>query len=182
MTTSTPKGYIVLFIEEHMKPNTNKILYKETGRSMVEMLGVLAIIGVLSIGGIAGYTMSMRKHRANQVADALNKYALIIYGICQKYVIDGDLTHINSCHKKTYPTYQESGLSLVPDINFINILSIGESSKTDYNPNEKIDSIILDPYFNNRDICKTAANITGSSSEHQCNQNPPHYTPRIFFK
>ena len=28
----------------------------ESGRSMVEMLGVLAIIGVLSIGGIAGYT------------------------------------------------------------------------------------------------------------------------------
>ena len=27
----------------------------QSGRSMVEMLGVLAIIGVLSIGGIAGY-------------------------------------------------------------------------------------------------------------------------------
>ena len=37
----------------------------ESGRSMVEMLGVLAIIGVLSIGGIAGYTMSMDRHRAN---------------------------------------------------------------------------------------------------------------------
>ena len=29
----------------------------QSGRSMVEMLGVLAIIGVLSIGGIAGYTL-----------------------------------------------------------------------------------------------------------------------------
>ena len=28
----------------------------ENGRSMVEMLGVLAIIGVLSVGGIAGYS------------------------------------------------------------------------------------------------------------------------------
>ena len=28
---------------------------EQTGRSMVEMLGVLAIIGVLSVGGIAGY-------------------------------------------------------------------------------------------------------------------------------
>ena len=26
----------------------------ESGRSMIEMLGVLAIIGVLSVGGIAG--------------------------------------------------------------------------------------------------------------------------------
>ena len=42
---------------------------KEYGRSMIEMLGVLAIIGVLSIGGLAGYTMAMNRHRANQVLD-----------------------------------------------------------------------------------------------------------------
>ena len=41
-------------------------LKNESGRSMVEMLGVLAIIGVLSVGGIAGYKMAMRKHRANE--------------------------------------------------------------------------------------------------------------------
>ena len=29
----------------------------ESGRSMIEMLGVLAIIGVLSVGGIAGYSI-----------------------------------------------------------------------------------------------------------------------------
>ena len=38
----------------------------ESGRSMVEMLGTLAIIGVLSIGGIAGYSYGMDKYRANQ--------------------------------------------------------------------------------------------------------------------
>ena len=43
----------------------------ETGRSMVEMLGVLAIIGVLSIGGIAGYTMAMNKYEANQIVNAV---------------------------------------------------------------------------------------------------------------
>ena len=31
----------------------------ESGRSMVEMLGVLAIIGVLSVGGVAGYHYAM---------------------------------------------------------------------------------------------------------------------------
>ena len=40
---------------------------QETGRSMIEMLGVLAIIGVLSVGGIAGYTTAMRSHRANEI-------------------------------------------------------------------------------------------------------------------
>ncbi len=43
----------------------------ESGRSMVEMLGVLAIIGVLSVGGIAGYTMAMNKYRANEILNAI---------------------------------------------------------------------------------------------------------------
>jgi len=48
----------------------------ELGRSMVEMLGVLAIIGVLSIGGIAGYTLAMNRHRANEILDAATKVAV----------------------------------------------------------------------------------------------------------
>ena len=39
----------------------------EGGRSMIEMLGVLAIIGVLSVGGIAGYTTAMRSYKANEI-------------------------------------------------------------------------------------------------------------------
>ena len=41
------------------------ILSKKTdqsGRSMVEMLGVLAIIGVLSVGGISGYYHVIDEH------------------------------------------------------------------------------------------------------------------------
>ncbi|MDD3669075.1 MAG: hypothetical protein PHX68_02160 [Alphaproteobacteria bacterium] len=49
----------------------------ENGRSMVEMLGVLAIIGVLSIGGILGYTTAMNRHRANQIIDAAAKISVI---------------------------------------------------------------------------------------------------------
>ena len=36
------------------------------GRSMIEMLGVLAIIGVLSVGGIAGYSKAMEKFKINK--------------------------------------------------------------------------------------------------------------------
>ena len=42
--------------------------YNQLGRSMVEMLGVLAIIGVLSVGAIAGYSKAMHKHKLNQHA------------------------------------------------------------------------------------------------------------------
>lgn len=43
--------------------------YKHTqicGRSMVEMLGVLAIIGILGAGGLIGYSKAMRRHRLNE--------------------------------------------------------------------------------------------------------------------
>ena len=37
----------------------------QSGRSMIEMLGVLAIIGVLSVGGLAGYAKMMSQYRIN---------------------------------------------------------------------------------------------------------------------
>ena len=48
----------------------------ESGRSMVEMLGVLAIIGVLSVGGIAGYTMAMKNYKANEIINAASMLAI----------------------------------------------------------------------------------------------------------
>ena len=57
---------------------THHTVYKEQGRSMVEMLGVLAIIGVLSIGAIAGYTMAMNRYRANQILDMASKMSMAV--------------------------------------------------------------------------------------------------------
>jgi len=49
----------------------------ESGRSMIEMLGVLAIIGVLSIGGLAGYTMAMNRWRANTLTDYVTRCVVV---------------------------------------------------------------------------------------------------------
>ena len=50
------------------------------GRSMIEMLGVLAIIGVLSIGGIAGYTKAMERIKINKT---LSTYNTLMFGFFQ---------------------------------------------------------------------------------------------------
>ncbi len=47
---------------------------RENGRSMVEMLGVLAIIGVLSVGAIAGYSKAMFKYKLNKYAESTNMF------------------------------------------------------------------------------------------------------------
>ena len=41
------------------------------GRSMVEMLGVLAIIGVLSVGAMTGYSKAMLKYKLNKQSEQL---------------------------------------------------------------------------------------------------------------
>ena len=51
---------------------------KQFGRSMIEMLGVLAIIGVLSIGGLLGYRRAVNNHQANVILDDVNRFAFVI--------------------------------------------------------------------------------------------------------
>ena len=43
----------------------------ESGRSMIEMLGVLAIVGILSAGGIAGYSMAMQHYKTNTLIERI---------------------------------------------------------------------------------------------------------------
>lgn len=51
-----------------IKTKQNEI---QSGRSMIEMLGVLAIVGVLSVGALAGYSMAMTNYEANKTADEI---------------------------------------------------------------------------------------------------------------
>ena len=50
------------------------------GRSMIEMLGVLAIVGVLTVGGIAGYSKAMEQYKLNKV---LNQYSHLLQGLIE---------------------------------------------------------------------------------------------------
>ncbi len=61
-------------MEKQMEKNQLKQTENQNqqGRSMVEMLGVLVVIGVISLGGIAGYRMAMNRYQANQIANEIN--------------------------------------------------------------------------------------------------------------
>ena len=70
------------------------------GRSMIEMLGVLAIIGVLSIGGIAGYSKAMEKIHVNKIVNMISDISTTIRTayISQKAYdnFDGGLTEFDN--------------------------------------------------------------------------------------
>ncbi len=69
------------------------------GRSMIEMLGVLAIIGVLSVGGIAGYSKAMEKWKINKT---IGEYSMLIYGL---------LEHVDDIKKNTAGGYNNDDLT-----------------------------------------------------------------------
>ena len=83
--------------------------FYQSGRSMVEMLGVLAIIGVLSVGAIAGYSKAMFKYRLNKFSETMNMLlnnALQISKSLPKSTVDGEwISHAEIMYK----------LGLIPD-------------------------------------------------------------------
>ena len=148
----------------------------EQGRSMVEMLGVLAIIGVLSIGGIAGYTLSMRRYRANQIIDMANKYALIVYGACQQAVINGEIEELNLCRSNNTPSLENANIGHLADAQ-IGYTSIGQNSISNQ------DFIVLSINFNDENICKTVKGMVKHNQKPSCTGTSSHsfFSLNVFF-
>ena len=63
------------------------------GRSMIEMLGVLAIIGVLSVGGIAGYSKAMMQFKINKTKQQITE---IITNVRTLYINQKDFDGLYS--------------------------------------------------------------------------------------
>ena len=144
-----------------------KKLKSQSGRSMVEMLGVLAIIGVLSVGGIAGYSLSMRKHRANQIIDTASKYALVAYGHCQQKVIDGEVPDVYECgHREDpyFPTFSDADVGALP----AGVTSI-KVTRVEKNSAGRGDDVYVKIDFSDTKLCQASASIIGNYSN--CDKN-----------
>ena len=136
-----------------------KKLNSQSGRSMVEMLGVLAIIGVLSVGGIAGYSLSMRRHRANQIVDIASKYALVGYSQCQQKLLNGDVTNHSECRTEhnIIPSFDESGVGPLPaGVTGFKSFHIASDETTG------IDTVTLSAIISDKKLCQAVASFTGT--------------------
>ena len=134
----------------------------ESGRSMVEMLGVLAIIGVLSVGGIAGYSLAMRRHRANGVADITTKYALSIFTQCQQKILNG--TGVSSgtftgCISNAI-SFESADLGPIPS----GVLSFGHNDVGETN-SVFSETVAINVSFTDKKLCQAFASTVGSPSD-----------------
>ena len=75
----------------------------ESGRSMIEMLGVLAIVGVLSVGGIAGYSKAMTKFKTNKVADQVSMIVTNIRTLYAQQTTYSGLNNVNAVKMGVVP-------------------------------------------------------------------------------
>lgn len=73
--------------------NTLPVTDNQSGRSMIEMLGVLAIIGVLSVGGIAGYSKAMAKYKLTRAQDQIT---MILMNVRTAYASSGDYSGLTT--------------------------------------------------------------------------------------
>ena len=133
----------------------------ESGRSMVEMLGVLAIIGVLSVGGIAGYSLSMRRHRANAVIDIASKYALTAYSACQQRVLNGET--VSSCNAGS-TSHNSKGYIYLPFENAgIGALPAGVTGYSSWyiemHAATGIDTVYMKVEFSDQKLCQAVGSI-----------------------
>ena len=80
----------------HSTPHPNN----ESGRSLIEMLGTIGIITMITVGAIAGSNMALEMWKANQTAEQVME---IIQGVTDMYSwnrdgwIDLDTTHSELC-------------------------------------------------------------------------------------
>ncbi len=132
----------------------------ESGRSMVEMLGVLAIIGVLSVGGIAGYSLSMRRHRANQIADYTSKYAMLLYGKCQGQILNNEVTDITECGVRYHPDQFDLGNLPAGMTNIAGYKILSDTTTG-------VDTIVVSASFDDDKLCQAVGAIAGTG----CDQN-----------
>ncbi|MBQ3117542.1 MAG: hypothetical protein IJC11_04385, partial [Alphaproteobacteria bacterium] len=80
-----------------------KVKFNEIGRSMVEMLGVLAVTGVLSVGGIMGYRFAMDKYRANETLNELQIRVADLSRQMQNGIIELSVDEMGDHTRMGYP-------------------------------------------------------------------------------
>ena len=135
--------------------------FSQSGRSMIEMLGVLAIIGVLSVGGIAGYSKAMEKFKLNKT---ISEYS---------YLIQGLVEHL---HEIKYLSHDDTQIPIYEYIQAAHLIpetwKLSGQGLTDANGNtvfvfSQNDSLVINFYLGGI-TNTTGENVTTSFSDKLC--------------
>ncbi|MBR2299286.1 MAG: type II secretion system protein [Alphaproteobacteria bacterium] len=126
-------GWFFISLDSQTRCAAKWMTVKEYGRSMVEMLGVLAIIGLLSIGVLKGYSAAITKHKINETIIA---YETIISGL---WPYKNELQSLSDTSTKA---------DLIPYISDLNLLPEKWYIDTNPTPPTTSGTALIDPLNN----------------------------------
>ena len=120
----------------------------QSGRSMIEMLGVLAIVGILAVVGIVGYQYALRLYR---IAETYDEVSVTVSGARTWPILEhyGELTKIGAetqaprPHADTY-AYVVPIREVVSKVNYRNALTAAEAIEFGVSNKEYLDDSISD--------------------------------------
>ena len=127
-----------------------------SGRSIVEMLGVLAIIGVLSVGAMSGYSKAMFKYKLNRQRESFSLILNYALQYSAQLKTEGQQTFFNNFFYK---------MNLIPDgmtyntttqkiyDNFNNIVTIYRNIEQDGTTEVNVLSVSMDTSDISKEIC-----------------------------
>lgn len=72
----------------------NKKGKEQSGRSMIEMLGVLSVIAVLSVSGLVGYSKAIDKYKTNEIILQVTQTAQNIRDLFKSQKSYGELSSV----------------------------------------------------------------------------------------
>ena len=135
------------------------------GRSMIEMLGVLAIIGVLSVGGIAGYSKAMEKYKINKTIEQFN------------YLIQGMLEHTDSLRDKSNSSRQYGLVDVVQALNLVpetwervNHIRLTDEMGDTIQPFIRNGKITIDFYLGGKTVVQGIGDLSYAFSDKLCRE------------
>lgn len=126
------------------------MIKNENGRSMIEMLGVLAIIGVLSVGGIAGYSKAMMKYKVNKTIEQITHTAAAI----KTAYMQQPETHVNE-YDETNGKYTELNPSTAIALGAVSDEMISESGNS-------LQNVFGGIVYTRGDVCASDDNLLGT--------------------
>lgn len=117
---------------------------------------LLPVIGVLSIGGIAGYTTAMNRYQATEIIDVANKYGAIVFAKSEVMNSQG-YGRMTPSYANTSLTIEEVGL--VSDASGNDLTSGASIEVTNIDAYE----VVMNITFPDEGICEAASKIIGNN-------------------
>ncbi len=173
----------------------------QTGRSMIEMLGVLAVVGILSTGGISGYQRAVKKYKLNTLIEQLNELVMNVRTSYMKetsfanvseqtlinlkivpnsMLLDGyqstSITHIYSSDVKFFPSYIETGNVQAFELYLLNITPNACMELASMDWGQDNDSGLISMYVSNYSEGFNAAQMEDIFSSEDADEDNGVYT------